>query len=179
MVLLDLEKAYDTVWIHGFLYKLVIFNLPTYLLFTLKASLEGRSFTVHLNETSSSPKIPPSGLPQGAVLSTTLFALYMSDMPHPPHTQLAVYSDDATILTQSWRTDIILHRLIHATSILLRYFTRWKLQVNTHKTEAILFTRRRPVSPGPLYFQRTVIPWNTQVRYLGLSFNPNVYLRDT
>jgi len=55
MVLLDLEKAYDTVWIHGLLYKLIVFKLPTYLLFTLKAFLEGRSFTVHLNETSSSP----------------------------------------------------------------------------------------------------------------------------
>jgi len=140
MVLLDLEKAYDTVWIHGLLYKLIVFKLLTYLLFTLKAFLEGRSFTVHLHKMSLSPKIPPSGLPQGAVLSTTLFALYISDMLHPPHTQLALYADDTAILTQSWRTDTILHRLTHATSILLCYFTRWKLQVNIHKTEAILFT---------------------------------------
>jgi hypothetical protein len=102
MVLLDLEKAYDTVWIYGLLYKLIVFKLPTYLLFTLKAFLKGRSFTVHLHEMSSSPKIPPSGLPQGAVLSTTLFALYISEMPHPSHTQLALYADDTAILTQSW-----------------------------------------------------------------------------
>jgi hypothetical protein len=140
MVLLDLEKAYDTVWIHGLLYKLIVFKLLMYLLFTLKAFLEGRSFTVHLHKMSLSPKIPPSSLPQGAVLSTTLFALYISDMLHPPHTQLALYADDTAILTQSRRTDTILHRLTHATSILLCYFTRWKLQVNIHKTEAILFT---------------------------------------
>jgi hypothetical protein len=30
---------------------------------------------VHLNEALSSPKATPSGLPQGAVLSTTHFAL--------------------------------------------------------------------------------------------------------
>jgi len=101
MVLLGLEKAYDTVWIHGFLYKLTVFKLPTYLLFTFKAFLEGRSFTVHLNDTSSSPKTTPSGLPQAAVLSTTLFALYISDMPHPPKTQLALYADDTAILAQS------------------------------------------------------------------------------
>jgi hypothetical protein len=130
MVLLDLEKAYNTVWIHGLLYKLIVFKLPTPLLFILKAFLKGRSFTVHLNETSSSPKTTPSGLPQGAVLSTTLFALYISDMPHPPNTQLALYVDDTAILAQSWRTDTIVHQLIHATSVLFRYFTRWKLQVN-------------------------------------------------
>ena len=68
----------------------------------------------------------------------------------------------------SWRTDTTLHRLTHPTSVLLRYFTRCKLQVNIYKTEAILFTRRRPVPPAPLHIQHTVIPWNTQVRYLGL-----------
>jgi len=140
MALLDLEKAQDTVWIHGLLYKLIVFKLPTYLLFILKAFLEGRSFTVHLHETLSSLKTTHSGLPQGAVLSATLFALYISDMSHPPNTQLALYADDTAILTQSWRTDTLLHRLTHGTSVLLRYFTRWKLQVNIHKTEAILFT---------------------------------------
>ena len=85
MVLLDIEKAYDTVWIYGFLYKLIVFKLPTYLPFIFKAFLEGRSFSVPLKEAISSSKTTPSGLPQGAVLSTTLFALHISDMPHPSH----------------------------------------------------------------------------------------------
>jgi len=171
VVLLDSEKAYDTVWIHGLLCKLIVFKLQTYLLFTLRAFLERHSFTVHLHEMSSSPKITPSDLPQGAVLSTTLFTLYISDMPQPPNTQLALYADDTAILAQCWRTDTPLHRPTHATSVLLRYFTRWKLQVNIHETEAILFTRRRPVPTAPLHFQHTVIPWNSQVRYLGLLFD--------
>ena len=75
MILLDIEKAYDTVWIHGLLYKLIIFKLPTYLLFILKAFLEGRTYTFHLNEAFSYAKATPAGLPQGAVLSTTLFTL--------------------------------------------------------------------------------------------------------
>jgi hypothetical protein len=52
------------------------------------------------------------------------------------------------------------------------YFTRWKLQVNIHKTEAIFFTRCHSVPPVPLHFQHTVIPWNLQVRYLGLLLDP-------
>ena len=92
----------------------------------------------------------------------------------PPNTQLALYADDTGILAQSWRTDTIVHRLTHATSILLRFFTRWKLQVNIHKTEAILFTRRRPATPARLHFQHTAIPWNSQVRYLGLLLDPKL-----
>jgi hypothetical protein len=76
MVLLKLEKAYDTVWIRGLLYKLIVLKLPMYLLFIFKAFLEGLSFTVHLNDVAFSSKTIPCGLPQGAVLSTSLFALY-------------------------------------------------------------------------------------------------------
>jgi len=95
-------------------------------------------------------------------------------MPHPPNTQLALYADDTVILAQSWRIDTIVHRLTHATSVLLRYFTRWKLQDNIHKRGAIFFTRRRPVPPAPLHFQHTVIPWISQVRHLGLLLDPKL-----
>jgi hypothetical protein len=90
MILLDIEKAYDTVWIAGLLYKLILFKIPTYLLWILKAFLEERNFTVHVNEEPSSIKTTPAGLPQGMVLSTTLFSLYISDIPHPPNTELAL-----------------------------------------------------------------------------------------
>jgi len=84
IVLLDLEKANDTVWIHGLLYKLITLKLPKYLIFILRAFLVGCSFTVCLNDSTSTPKNIPSVLPQGAVLSATLFAIYISDMSHPP-----------------------------------------------------------------------------------------------
>jgi hypothetical protein len=78
--------------------------------------------------------------------------------PPPPNTSLALYADDTAILAQSWR----------AYTIARRPFNRWKLRVNIHKTEAILFTRRRPATPIPLRFQHARIPWNSQIRYLGL-----------
>jgi hypothetical protein len=113
MVSLDIEKAYDTVWIYGCLYKLVSLKLPTYT-FILRAFLEERSFSVRLNDVFSTPKTTPSGLPQGAVLSTTLFVINISDMPHPPNTQLALYADDTALLAQSWLTDTIARRFTHA-----------------------------------------------------------------
>jgi len=39
----------------------------------------------------------PSSLPQDAVLSTTLFSLYLSDIPH---TRLTFYPDDPLFLKQ-------------------------------------------------------------------------------
>jgi len=168
MALLDLEKAYDTVWITGSLYKLIVLKVPKYLLFVLRSYLEGRTYTVHINDASSTPIRPPAGLPQGAVLSTTLFTLYIADILHPPDTQLALYADDIAILSQSWRPETITRRLNCTLSQLLRYFNKWKLRVNVSKTEIILFTKRRPLDPKPLQFQNVTITWSNTVKYLGL-----------
>jgi hypothetical protein len=84
MVSLDIEKAHDTVWINGLLYKLISFKFPIYLIHILKAFLTDRSFTVRLADTFSTPKTTPSGLPQGAVLSTTLFAFIFPTFPTLP-----------------------------------------------------------------------------------------------
>jgi hypothetical protein len=49
-----------------------------------------------------------------------------------------------------------------------RYFTKWKLSVNVNKTEAILFTKRRPAAQPLPQFQHTAIPCSPHIRYLGL-----------
>jgi hypothetical protein len=118
MVLLDTEK----VWLNGLNFKLISLHLPDYLLFFLESYLEGRTSTVHLNESTSAPKHTPSGLPQGAVLSITLFSFYLSDMSHPPPTHLAFYAEDAALLSQSWRPDNISCRISHAVTTLLKFF---------------------------------------------------------
>jgi hypothetical protein len=168
MVSLDLEKAYYTVWIHDLLYKLISLQLPPSLICILRAFLTGRSFSVQLNDAFSTPKNTSADLPQGAVLSTTLFDIYISDMPHPSKTQLAVYADDTALFTQLWRTDTIARRLTSAMNALHRYFTKSKLRVNVNKTEAILFAKRRPAAPPLSQFQHTAIPWSPHIRYLSL-----------
>ena len=139
MVLLDIERAYNTVWLNSQLFELISLHLPDYLLFFCP-TLEGRTFTVHLNDSTSTPKPTPSGFPQGAVPWATLFSLCPSAMPHPPYTHLTLYTDDTALLSQSWQTVAISRRLSHAVTTLLIYSTTWKLWLNTHKTETILFS---------------------------------------
>jgi len=114
MVLLDTEKASGTVWLNGLFFKLISLNVPDYLLFFLKSYLEGLTFSVQLNDSTSTPKPTPSGLPQDAALST-LFSLYLADAPRPPHTHLASYADETALISQSWRPDSIPHRQTQVT----------------------------------------------------------------
>ena len=98
------------------LYKLIVLKVPKYLLFVLRSYLEERTYSVHINDACSSPIRPPAGLPQGAVLFTTLFTLYIADIPHPPDTQQALYADDIAILSQSWRPETITDTLVNGNS---------------------------------------------------------------
>jgi hypothetical protein len=145
MVSLDLEKAYDTAWIYGLLYKLISLQLPPYIICILRAFLVGRS-SVRLNNASSTPQNTLAGLTQGAVLSTTVFAIYTSDMPHPSNIQLALYADDSPLRA------ILAHRHHRPTTHVCHWHTKqifhkMELHVKVNKTEAILFTKLRPAAP--------------------------------
>jgi hypothetical protein len=169
LITLDLEKAYDTVWIKGLLFKLINFKFPAYLIHFLHSYLSHRSFSVALSGISSPTKHPTAGLPQGAVISPILFALYTADFPRLPHIQTALFADDTAFFTQSWRIDTISRRLSRALYRIFIYLRRWRLKVNIAKTKAIVFTKRRPTHPAPIQLEGVKIPWTTEVTYLGLQ----------
>ena len=92
-----------------------------------------------------------TAVPQGGVLSPTLFNIYTSDIPIPPKdVKITIYTDDTTIIAS--------HTKHHkAQQILLLYFRKiceWaiinNLHINTDKTTTILFT------PDPAEYNTTL-----------------------
>lgn len=75
LVLLDMEKAYDSVWVEGLMYKLISFEVPEYLIAFLDSYLTGRSFAVTVDGCLSPTNWTTAGLPQGAVLSPLLYVV--------------------------------------------------------------------------------------------------------
>jgi hypothetical protein len=169
LVLLDIEKAYDTVWVKGLIYKLIYFNVPDYLVHFTQSYLTNRAFFVTVAGYRSPNKVISAGLPQGAVLSPLLFNLYTADIPRMSNIHLAMFADDTALYTQSWRTDTITHRLSTAITRLLTYFSRWRLKINLSKTEAILLTKRRPFMAWMIRLKNVDIPCSTSLTYLGLK----------
>ena len=49
-----------------------------------------------------------------------------------------------------------------------RYFHRWKVKINDSKTEAILFTKRRPLISDHIFCGDLKIEWLDKVKYLGV-----------
>lgn len=172
MFLLDIEKAFDTVWHDGLLHKSLKLNIPINLLKLIKSYLSNRMFMVFMDdETKSSCQVIHAGVPQGSILGPYLFLLYLNGIPVQPRTSLACFADDTASFTSSEDVDLIISRLQLAIDELERYFAKWKFKLNAAKTEAILFTRQRQAPKRTLSISGHQIPWRTAVRYLGVKMD--------
>jgi hypothetical protein len=80
-VFLDIEKAFDTLWHPGLLYKLYKLELSSNLINLINSSLSERQFRASVEGEMSTPRDIKAGVPQGSVLSLTLYNLYINDIP--------------------------------------------------------------------------------------------------
>ena len=80
-IFFDVAAAFDKVWHNGLLYKLFELKVPLYLILIIKSFLEGRTFTVKIDGKESGTFIILCGVPQGGVLSPTLFSIYINNIP--------------------------------------------------------------------------------------------------
>ena len=170
-VFLDMEKAFDTVWHFGLIYKLINYNFPKYLIKIISSYLSNRKMNVHYNKVISSTKHVTAGVPQGSILGPKLFLLYINDIPRNKNTSLAIFADDSALFTSSYRIDTIINRLEKTSLKIIKFFTKWKLKNNKEKTEAIIFTRRRPIINSCINIENYEIKWSTQVKYLGITLD--------
>ena len=95
---LDMSKAFDTINIHRLIRKLTQTKIPGTIIKFIANYIKGRkAYTTYRNHTSSQRQFK-TGVPQGGVLSPTLFNIYTADIPPPiVPLQVMAYADDITI----------------------------------------------------------------------------------
>jgi hypothetical protein len=77
----DISQTFDKVWHDGLLSKLITIKLPAYLIKQIQFYLKNRNFFVKVENCSSINKPIKCEVSQGAVLSPTLFSIYINDIP--------------------------------------------------------------------------------------------------
>lgn len=174
MVLFDIEKAFDSVWHDGLIFKLNKMGFPKYICAMMKEFTSRRSFRVHINSEKSQAKNIPAGLPQGSILSPLLYCIYVSDLKFLNHTHSAGYADDTAIYVSANRTTTICKNLQKSLIKTEKFFDKWKIKINALKTQAIIFPFngqkiRDPVSQ--LNLCGSPIAYSNVVNYLGVALD--------
>lgn len=184
MVLLDIEKAFDSVWHDGLIYKTTQNNYPIFLVKLMQSFLTNRKSFVSLNGINSDPYNVPAEVPQGSLLSPHLFNIFINDIPKPHQCRIAKYADDNAIYASiPYKTHIrILNdKIEYGLQTLKSFFTNWKIKLNDSKTEAILFSHSRIIqrdkSKEKINFNNCELDWNPAVKYLGVWLDQKLLYR--
>ncbi|KAL0883669.1 hypothetical protein ABMA27_015794 [Loxostege sticticalis] len=148
-VSLDISKAFDRVWHASLLSKLPAYGIPSDFCNWILDFLSERSIRVVVDGCSSDLMAINAGVPQGSVLSATLFLLHINDLLSPG---IVAYADDSTVIESyqsSARDGGVITRelreaMVERTNATLSFVSRWGdenlVEFNSTKTQACLFS---------------------------------------
>ncbi|XP_058827710.1 uncharacterized protein LOC131687641 [Topomyia yanbarensis] len=107
IAILDVAKAYNTVWRHGVLQQLANWRITGNMGHFLSDYLSNRTFRVGIGGAQSDTFPEDNGVPQGSVIAVTLFLVSMNSLfaSLPAGIYVFVYADDI-VLVATGRTTI-------------------------------------------------------------------------
>lgn len=174
MILLDLQKAFDTVDHKILCSKLKSIGLNPNSITWFKSYLNSRSQIVSINGTSSKPMDVTCGVPQGSILGPLLFLIYVNDMKSAINCKLLLYADDSALIVSDKDVDFIEKSLSSELNNVRQWLIDNKLSLHLGKTESILFGSIKKLKIRPtlkISCDGQDINGSNSVKYLGALFD--------
>ena len=174
IVLRDVSKAFDKVWHLGLKYKVLHLGLPGPVERLLCDFLDDRTARVKLGSHIGLPFPLMTGVPQGSVLSPTLYTIYTSDCPNSNAGINVQYADDVSqIVFHPGRSKLILNaRTGREITRVSSFEAEWRIRTNMMKFCVIAPATKHP---EPLLANDEVINFRPNGTLLGLSISGSGY----
>ena len=176
-VFFDLERAYDMTWKYGILRDLRDAGLRGYLPKYVREFLMDRKFQVRIQNYVSAVYQQINGVPQGSILSVTLFALKINSVarliPNNPRFISSLYVDDLQISYRHCNLNNIQQELQNCLTLIGQWANRNGFKFSTTKTKAMHFTTLPGMHINIPAFSITnnQIPYVDSIKFLGLVWD--------
>lgn len=139
---IDLQRAFDKVWTDGLKVKLMRNGVGGSMLKWIKSYLYNRRARVSMDQVNSRKFLLRHGVPQGGVLSPTLFLLFINDLVSdlPKGVNAALYADDLVLWCKEEYATTATYRMQGAIDKLTAWAEDWCVTINKEKSCTTLFT---------------------------------------
>ena len=173
-VFFDLEKAYDTTWKYGIMRDLSDFGLKGRLPHFIENFLSNRNFKVRVGTTLSDLQGQEEGVPQGSILSVTLFSIKINNIVKTlnPGVDCSLYVDDILICYRSKHMHTIERQLQQCLNKIQKWALENSFKFSKTKTQCMHFCQLRGLHNDPvLKLDGVEIPVVDQYKFLGVIFD--------
>ncbi|WP_179116290.1 ribonuclease H family protein, partial [Solemya velum gill symbiont] len=153
------------------------FGLRGHLPLFIQHFMTDRSFSVRIGQTCSDSFRQDMGVPQGSVLSVTLFAIKINSIVSCLNSGITgtLFVDDFSISCCSRNMDFIERQLQQCLHRLESWSNHNGFKFSSSKTVCMHFCKLRRFHPNPtLYLSSIEIPVVKEFKFLGLVFDPQL-----
>ena len=172
-VWIDLEKAFDKVWRRGLEHKLRRAEITNRMYTWIKQYLKNRKARVNLQGKKSKKKLLRQGVPQGGVLSPSLFIIFFDDIIKelPRGVRGAIYADDLVLWCSEKYIGTAQVRLQTALDKIIKWTKKWIVTINKSKTTYSVFTLSTKEQTAKLFLDGQRLKEDATPTYLGVTFD--------
>jgi hypothetical protein len=174
-IFFDITAAFDKVWHRGLLMKLIQIKTPHYIIKIIEKFLDDRNFAVKVSSHTTEKRSISCGVPQGAVLSPTLFSIYINDSPIKMDLNKRyslVFADDLLYAEIYKNKTNSLEKRINAYLIKLEHWAnKWRLSLAPHKCQYIVFTNKHTIDDFRLMIYGQPLKMVDDPKFLGIRFD--------
>ncbi len=177
VILLDLQKAFDTVDHEILLTKLRATGADVNTVNWFRSYLCNRKQFVDVDNTFSDKESIKCGVPQGSILGPLLFTIYVNDMCNAVQCDLFLYADDSMLLVNGRNVKEIESLLELEMEKLCIWLESNKLSLHLGKTETILFGSKKKLkktSKLNVTCNNVKLESKTCVKYLGAQIDQDM-----
>ena len=171
---LDISKAFHRVWHADLLHKLKSYGISGQIFGLISSFLSNRRLRVVLNGKSSQEYPLNAVVPQGSILSPTLFLLYINDLPDDVIINIAIYADNTTLSSKCDQASDLWQQLELASELesdlqdTVDWGRKWLVDFNAGKTQLVSSDLSKNTGAIDVKMDGSVLKEKTSFKMLGL-----------